>query len=90
MLDREEVLSSFEPAAINGRIFRLWVRGRYVRTTSNKTVWCSLGAIKNAIRNHIWNWSGTDGDRKVFVASLPVVPEGAQQDLDIAIVELKS
>lgn len=34
---------------------RVKVNGKYIITDSNKTVWPSIGAAKNAIRNHIGN-----------------------------------
>ena len=47
---------------------RVKVNGKYIITQSNKTVWPSLGAAKNAIRNHI----ATSDDLKKWIRKLEV------------------
>ena len=34
---------------------RIRVNGQFITTLSNKTVWQSLGAAKNALRNHVYS-----------------------------------
>lgn len=47
---------------------RVKVNGKYIVTESKKTIWPSIGAAKNAIRNHI----ETSDDLKKWIRKLEV------------------
>lgn len=47
---------------------RVKVNGKYIVTVSKKTIWPSIGAAKNAIRNHI----ATSDDLKKWIRKLEV------------------
>lgn len=96
-INKNMVLGSFKEAKelklrpiIN---YRLWVNGRYVQTSSGKSLWTSIGNIKNAIHNHIhsmndYRYSSCD-NKKEFISFIPIVDEGMQSIFDITIVRLK-